>query len=81
MLEAYSHDGWNVSKPDLPVMFLSGEDDSCMGGPAGLDKAVCALKEAGYRNVGIMTYPAMRHEILNEIGKERVWQDILSFIL
>lgn len=81
MLEAYSHDGWNVSKPDLPVMFLSGEDDPCMGGPAGLDKAVCALKEAGYRNVGIMTYPAMRHEILNEIGKERVWQDILSFIL
>lgn len=80
MQEAYSHDGWNVTNPDLPVIFLSGEDDPCMGGPSGLDKAVCALRETGYSNVKIKTYPAMRHEIINEIGKERVWQDILSFV-
>lgn len=81
MQEAYSRDGWNVTNPDLPVIFMSGEDDPCMGRASGLDKAVCALKEAGYRNVRIKTYPAMRHEILNEIGKERVWQDILSFVV
>lgn len=81
MQEAYSRDGWNVTNPDLPVIFMSGEDDPCMGGASGLDKAVCALKEAGYRHVRIKTYPAMRHEILNEIGKERVWQDILSFVV
>lgn len=81
MQEAYSRDGWNVTNPDLPVIFMSGQDDPCMGGASGLDKAVCALKEAGYRNVRIKTYPAMRHEILNEIGKERVWQDILSFVV
>jgi hypothetical protein len=22
----------------------------------------------------------MRHEVLNEIGKERVWQDVLDFM-
>lgn len=81
MQEAYSRDGWNVTNPDLPVIFMSGEEDPCMGGASGLDKAVCALKEAGYRHVRIKTYPAMRHEILNEIGKERVWQDILSFVV
>ena len=80
MQEAYSRDGWHVTDPDLPVIFMSGEDDPCMGGASGLDKAVCALREAGYRNVQVKTYPAMRHEILNEIGKERVWQDIISFI-
>ena len=26
------------------------------------------------------TYPQMRHEILNEIDKQRVWEDILAFI-
>lgn len=80
MQEAYSREGWTLSDPDLPVMFMSGEDDPCMGGPSGLDKAVCVLRETGYRKVSMKKYPAMRHEILNEIGKERVWQDILSFI-
>lgn len=81
MQMAYDHEDRTVGNPELPILFLSGEDDPCMGGPSGLDKAVCAMREAGYRNVGIKTYPAMRHEILNEIGKERVWQDILNFIV
>ena len=80
MLDAYSHDKFDPSIKDLPIVFLSGEDDPCMGGPSGLDKAVCAVREAGCRNVRIKTYPAMRHEILNEIGKERVWQDIYDFM-
>ena len=37
------------------------------------------MKEAGYRNVQAWTYPGMRHEILNETGKEKVWNDILAF--
>ena len=80
MLEAYSHKNFDSSLKELPVLFLSGEDDPCMGGPSGLDKAVCAVRDAGCRNVRIKTYPAMRHEILNEIGKERVWQDIYDFM-
>lgn len=80
MLEAYSHKNFDSSLKELPVLFLSGEDDPCMGGPSGLDKAVCAVRDAGCRNVRIKTYPAMRHEILNEIGKERVWQDIYDYM-
>lgn len=80
MLEAYSHKNFDSSLKELPVLFLSGEDDPCMGGPSGIDKAVCAVRDAGCRNVRIKTYPAMRHEILNEIGKERVWQDIYDFM-
>ena len=80
MLKAYSHERFDPSMKELPIVFLSGEDDPCMGGPSGLDKAICAIREAGCRNVMVKTYPAMRHEILNEIGKERVWQDIYDFI-
>ena len=80
MLEAYSHKNFDSSIKELPVLFLSGEDDPCMGGHSGLNKAASAVRDAGCRNVMIKTYPAMRHEILNEIGKERVWQDIYDFM-
>ena len=41
--------------------------------------AVRKMKEAGYRKVCSRIYPEMRHEILNENGKEEVWKDILDF--
>ena len=81
MMQAYSSDGWAIADPELPVLFLSGEDDSCMGGIPGLDKAMSVMRKAGYRNISKKIYPAMRHEILNEIGKERVWRDILDFLV
>lgn len=80
MCETYSPAGWTVCNPDMPVLFLSGADDPCMVGPKGLDKAVMKMRQAGYHDVSYKIYPAMRHEILNEIGKERVWQDILRFM-
>ena len=78
MQETYS--GWKKKYSELPVLFLAGNDDPCAGGPAGIDKAVAVLHEAGYRSISVKIYPAMRHEILNEAGKERVWRDILEFI-
>ena len=78
MQETYS--GWRKKYSELPVLFLAGNDDPCAGGPAGIDKAVAVLHEAGYRSISVKIYPAMRHEILNEAGKERVWRDILEFI-
>lgn len=80
MIRSYSSRHWNVSEPDLPVIFLYGDDDSCNGGVSGIAKAAAVLREAGYRHIRIKRYPAMRHEILNEIGKEGVWQDILEFM-
>lgn len=78
MLMAYSRHRRCLS--DMPVMMLYGDDDACAGGPSGINKAICAMHEHGFESIGLKTYPAMRHEILNEIGKERVWQDILDFI-
>ena len=80
MQQAYSCKGWLVRRPDLPVLFLAGEDDSCAGGPSGVGKAAAVMHEAGYRCISIKIYPAMRHEVLNEVGKERVWRDIMDFI-
>jgi alpha-beta hydrolase superfamily lysophospholipase len=32
----------------------------------------------GYANVTARTYEGLRHEILNEVGRENIWQDVVS---
>lgn len=81
MLRTYAYGRRKTQHQDIPVLFISGEDDPCSGGESGLLKAVLAVREYGYRNIRMKRYPAMRHEVLNEIGKERVWQDIVDFIM
>lgn len=78
--ETYSRKDWNVSKPTLPIIFMSGEDDPCMISVKKLEKAVKHVEDCGYNNVRKITYPHMRHEILNEVDKQRVWEDVLAFI-
>ena len=80
MVQTYSKRGWRVLNPDMPVTFLSGADDACMGGEQGLHKAAVLMYNLGYHNVTSALFTGMRHEILNEVDKQLVWDDILSFI-
>lgn len=66
---------------NLPILMMQGGDDPCAGPAGQVERSANALRDSGYRNIDIKTYPHMRHEILNEIGKEEVWNDILSFIV
>ena len=38
------------------------------------------MRHAGYLDVKGKIYPGMRHEILNEKGKEKVYHDISVYI-
>ena len=66
--------------PEERILLVAGVDD-----PVGqMGKGVRWLYET-YRNLGVKDvtmhiYPKMRHEILNEDGKERVYTDILTFL-
>ena len=79
MQDAYSISGWHPRRPDMPVLFISGEDDPCLIDHSRFDHAVRAMRRVGYSNIQSRLYPNMRHEILNEFGKKVVWNDILSF--
>jgi alpha-beta hydrolase superfamily lysophospholipase len=64
----------------LPVFIISGEED-----PVGkYGKKVLELydfyKKLGLFNVQIKLYPGKRHEILNEKGRQEVYDDILSWL-
>ncbi len=81
MKDCYSRRGWKVSNPGLPVHFISGADDPCLVSEAAIGKAVALMKEVGYADTDLKLYPGMRHEILNETDKARVWEDILEKIV
>lgn len=80
MYETYSNNVLTAKKPTLPIMFLSGAEDSCMSGRKKFMEAVSRQQEAGYCYVGHHLYEGMRHEILNEPNKETVYLDILKHI-
>lgn len=78
MQDCYSCKNWEVDRPDLPIHFISGAEDPCRISDKALQAAADAMKKRGYRNVDLKLYPGMRHEILNETDKLKVWNDILQ---
>lgn len=80
MIHAYDKKGWEVQKPGLPILFLSGDQDPCIISKKHFRKAVLFPGTVGYCNVSGHLYSGMRHEILNEPGRKTVYQDISSFL-
>ncbi len=67
-------------KKDLPVFFIAGGDDPVGGYGEGVRSAVEAFRKAGMTDVAVKIYPLGRHEMLNEINKEEVYANVLSWI-
>lgn len=65
---------------DLPVLFLSGDDDPVGDKGRGVRKAARSLQEAGVRQVEVKLYPGARHELLLELNRQEVFADIGKFI-
>ena len=80
MKRAYDVKHWECRKPKMPVLFISGGDDPCMVNVRHFAKSVQAMRHAGYLDVKGKIYPGMRHEILKEKEKEKVYHDISVYI-
>lgn len=80
MGETYDDGRWTMSNPSMPILFISGADDPLMINESRFHRSAQNICNRGYTNVTSMIYPSMRHEVLNEIGKEEVWNDILDFM-
>ena len=65
---------------DRPLLLISGEDDPVGGYGKGVRTVEKRLQQANVEDLSTLLYPQMRHEILNEIDKERVWEDILKWL-
>ncbi len=64
----------------LPVYLFSGEDDPVGEYTAGVRALVAAYARAGLRNVTYRFYPKGRHEMLNEINRDEVHDDLLWWL-
>ena len=80
MRKAYSKKGWMSSNNSMPILFLAGTDDPCIIDKHHFLLAVDAMRNVGYGNINYRLFPAMRHEVLNEIGKVKVWDEIVRFL-
>ena len=67
-------------KKDLPVLFLSGSDDPVAGYGEGTTKAWQEFQRAGMKRADIRLYPLCRHELLNEINREEIYNHILHWL-
>jgi len=65
---------------ELPVFMLSGKADPVGGYGKGVRRAYASLKKAGLRKIKLKLYAGGRHELLNEINRKEVMQDIYDWM-
>ena len=80
MAETYDKEGWKITNHELPILFISGAEDPCMISMKRFHRSVGFMNTVGYNNVSSIIYPGMRHEVLNEKGKEAIWDEMLAFL-
>lgn len=64
----------------LPVFIASGADDPVGRYGRAPEEVFRRLTDAGQSDAELHIYPEMRHEILNEVGKQEVYDDILGWL-
>lgn len=67
-------------KKQLPVLFIAGGDDPVGHYGKGVIKSAEAFRAAGMERVEIKIYPLCRHEILNEINRNEVYEDVSDWL-
>lgn len=79
---AFRKETFESCPKDLPIFIGAGEFDS-MGGKnlKGVKADVEDYKKAGIKDLEFHVYEGMRHEILNEKQKQKVYYDITEWLL
>lgn len=63
----------------LPIFFVSGGHDALSNYGSQIQKLVKKMRSLGYDAIQLKIYPEARHEVLNELNKTEVFNDILEF--
>ena len=78
----YSCDPSNVAKikKDIPILFVSGDCDPVGNNGEGVRKSYEIMKLIGSVDVSMKLFMGCRHEVLNELNKDEVYEYILNWI-
>ncbi|MCC3355331.1 alpha/beta hydrolase [Bacillus sp. REN16] len=69
----------NVSN-GLPMYFIAGDQDPVGNYSKGVLQAADLYKKIGIKDVTVQLYENSRHEILNELNKEEVFNDVINWL-
>ncbi len=64
----------------LPVFFIAGGDDPVGSYGKGVEACAGAFRKAGMERVDLKLFPLCRHEILNEINRQEIYEKISAWI-
>lgn len=78
-LTEISSEAWAAKVPDVPILMFSGDKDPVGANGEGVRQVAGWLEATGHR-VTLKLYPEGRHEMLNEINRQEVYEDVLAFI-
>ena len=67
-------------RKDIPVLLLSGDHDPVGANGTGVEKVAQEIRQAGVEDVQVKLYPGGRHEMFNEINREEVRKDLISWL-
>lgn len=72
----------NIAKTrkDFPLLFLTGAKDPVGGCSTQLIALQKIYNQLGFTNTSLNIYEEDRHEVLNELNKEEVYQNIFDFL-
>lgn len=80
LLRRVSRRDWAGSLPKkLPMLLIAGDMDPVGDYGRGVRRVYEGIRAAGCRDVSLKLYPGGRHEILNELNRDEVYQDVLAF--
>ena len=65
---------------ELPILFVAGALDPVGKKGRGVKSAASLFEKAGIKDVEVRLYKGMRHEILNEPGKQQVYDDVVDWM-
>ena len=66
-------------RKDLPLLLIAGQDDPVGMYGKGVEKLLKCYQKQNIKDVKMILYKDMRHEILNEIDRKKVFNDVLKF--
>lgn len=77
----YKKSAYASVRRELPLLFLAGKEDPVGHNGKGVIKLHKFYYNLGFNDTKLVIYEKMRHEILNEDEKEKVYNEIHAFLI
>lgn len=75
-----AHKPFAGKNPNIPILIVSGDHDPVSDMGKGIKRLQKQLKDSGANNLTVNLYPGARHELLNEINRDEVMDDVVEWI-